>query len=69
MQKIDEYLQVKEAAIFLGVSPGTIRNWGNRGKLKEYRNPNNQYRLYKKTDLESFLGRIRRDLSKYSNWF
>lgn len=58
LQKIDEYLQIKEAAEMLGVSSGTLRNWERQGKVKVYRNPNNKYRLYKKSDLEAFLNRV-----------
>jgi MerR family copper efflux transcriptional regulator len=58
MHKIDEYLKIKDAAALLGVSPGTLRNWEKLGKLKAHRNPNNQYRLYKKIDLEKLLNEI-----------
>jgi len=58
MQKIDEYLKIKDAAALLGVSPSTLRNWEKLGKLKTHRNPNNKYRLYKKLDLEGFLKEI-----------
>ncbi len=58
MHKIDEYLKIKDAAALLGVSPGTLRNWEKLGKLKAHRNPNNQYRLYKKIDLEKLLNAI-----------
>lgn len=51
MSQAETYLQVKEAAEFLGVSPNTIRNWGRDDKLPEYRHPLNNYRLYRKTDL------------------
>ena len=58
MHKIDKYLKIKDAAALLGVSPGTLRNWEKLGKLKAHRNPNNQYRLYKKIDLEKLLNAI-----------
>ncbi len=53
-----DYLMIKEAAAFLGVSPNTLRNWERDGKLATYRHPFNQYRLYKKADLEALLRRI-----------
>ncbi len=59
MPRSDTYLQVKEAAEFLGVSSNTIRNWGREDKLPEYRHPLNNYRLYRRRDLE----RLRRTLS------
>lgn len=46
--KISEYLTVGEAAIFLGVSAATLRNWDNAGKLVAVGNPLNRYRLYRK---------------------
>jgi MerR family transcriptional regulator, copper efflux regulator len=59
MQKIDDYLKIKDAATWLGVSPTTLRNWERQGKLKAHRNPVNRYRLYKKSDLEELLIKIR----------
>ena len=52
------YLQVKEAAALLGVSPNTIRAWGAEGKIPEYRHPVNNYRLYKRTELERILTEV-----------
>jgi len=49
------YLRIKEAAEFLGVSPLTLRNWDKKGKLASYRHPINHYRLYRMIDLEKFL--------------
>jgi len=49
------YLRIKEAAEFLGVSPLTLRNWDKRRKLTSYRHPINHYRLYRRIDLEKFL--------------
>ena len=59
MEKITEYLTIKEAAEFLGISPSTLRNWERQGKLSTHRNPVNSYRLYRKEDLEGFLQTIR----------
>ncbi|MBD3208150.1 MAG: helix-turn-helix domain-containing protein [Candidatus Nealsonbacteria bacterium] len=53
-----KYLRVSEVAEILGVSPATLRNWDNAGKLKAYRNPINNYRLYKPEDIELFLRKI-----------
>lgn len=55
MKKLDGYLRIKEAAEYLGVSPNTLRNWGNSGKIPDYRHPVNNYRLYKTTDLDRLL--------------
>lgn len=59
MKKIEDYLQIKEAAEFLGVVRATLRNWERRGKLISHRHPMNRYRLYKREDLEALLGNIR----------
>lgn len=60
MAGTENFLQVKEAAEFLGVAPNTIRNWGRDEKLPEYRHPVNNYRLYKLDDLR----RMRKALRK-----
>lgn len=60
MSQNDTFLQVQEAAEFLGVSPNTIRNWGRDAKVPEYRHEINNYRLYKKSDLLKLLHRLRK---------
>lgn len=53
-------MTIREAADFLGVVPNTLINWGRSKKLTAYRNPINNWRLYKKEDLEAILNNIRR---------
>ena len=53
-----KYLFVQEVARLLGVTPLTIRNWDARGKLVAYRNPLNNYRMYKVEDVEAIIRRI-----------
>ena len=53
-----KYLRIKEVSKILGVTPLTLRNWDNAGKLKAYRNPINNYRVYKPEDIELFLRNI-----------
>jgi len=55
VQKLDEYLTIKEAADFLGVSSNTLRNWGRDGKIAMHRNPVNGYRLFRQSDLDQLL--------------
>ena len=50
-----KYYTIKQAAKVLGVTPLTLRNWDKRGKLKAYRHPINNYRVYKAQQLELFL--------------
>jgi excisionase family DNA binding protein len=55
---LKDYLTVKDAAAFLGVTPITLRRWDRNGKLKSTRHPINRYRLYKREQLEKLLGRL-----------
>jgi len=52
------YLRLKEVAKILGVSTQTLRKWDKSGKLKAYRNPINNYRIYKPEDIELFIRKI-----------
>lgn len=47
-----EYLTVLQAAKYLGVSAQTLRRWDAEGKLKSVRHPGNDYRYYKRAELE-----------------
>lgn len=58
MKKFNDFLQIKDAAQFLGVTENTLRNWENKQKVKVYRHPQNDYRLYDKNDLEQLLSKI-----------
>ncbi len=55
----DQFITIKQAASILGVSPLTLRNWDKNGKLKAYRHPMNNYRVYKIEDLEAVIGEIK----------
>ena len=52
------FLRVKEAAELLGVSPNTVRSWGANGKIPEYRHPVNNYRLYRRDELEELMKQL-----------
>jgi len=67
MPKLDDYLTIKEAAAFLGVSPNTLRNWGTSGKIPMHRNPMNDYRLFKVSDLEGLLTTVEKSAKKKKN--
>ena len=56
--KGEDFLLVGEAAELLGVAPNTIRAWALAGKLQEYRHPVNNYRLFKKADVEALRREI-----------
>ena len=53
-----KYLMVQEVAHLMGVTPLTVRNWDAKGKLVAYRNPMNNYRMYKVEDVESLIRQI-----------
>lgn len=57
--KITDYLKIKAAAKFIGVTPNTLRNWEQEKKITVYRNAANNYRLYKVEDLEKLLNNIK----------
>ena len=59
MHRQEGFLQVKEAAALLGVAPNTVRAWGDRGKIPEYRHPVNNYRMYKQQDLQLVVEKIK----------
>lgn len=64
MQNLQQYLTVKEAAKFLGVTPNTLRNWGRESKITEHRHPVNNYRLYRKSDLLAILTKAARSKNR-----
>ncbi len=66
MLKNQGYVRVREAAALLGVSPNTIRNWGSKEKIPEYRHPVNNHRLFKRTDLESIMDELEASLKTES---
>lgn len=55
MDKLKDFLRISEAAAYLGVSPNTLRNWENAGKISAHRHPVNGYRLFKQDELDALL--------------
>lgn len=53
-QNSEGYLSISEAAVYLGVSPKTLRRWDAAGKLPSVRRPGSGYRYYRRADLEPF---------------
>ncbi len=51
-------ITIKKAAEILGITPLTLRNWDNSGKLPASRHPINGYRVYKVSDIENLLMQI-----------
>jgi MerR family transcriptional regulator, copper efflux regulator len=58
VQKLRDYLRISEAAEYLGVSPNTLRNWENAGKVVAVRHPVNGYRLFQRKDLDALLQQV-----------
>ena len=56
-----EFIKIEEAAKMLNVTKMTLRRWDNAGKLKAYRHPINNWRLYKKSDIENLMKDITND--------
>ena len=55
MINFKEYLTVKDAAEYLGVTIMTLHRWDAAGKLSPRRHPINNYRLYKRSELKLLL--------------
>jgi excisionase family DNA binding protein len=53
-----KFLSVNEVAKIIGVTPLTVRNWDKKKRLVAYRNPVNNYRLYKVEDVENLMKKI-----------
>lgn len=54
-----EFLTIKEAAAMIGVTPLTLRNWDNNGRLTATRHPMNNYRIYKRAEIDMLIEDIR----------
>ena len=58
MEATQRFLNVSEAASYLGVSAASLRKWSDDGLVPVYRTPGGQ-RRYSPTDLEEFLASMR----------
>ena len=58
MEATQRFLNVSEAAAFLGVSAASLRKWSDQGLVPVYRTPGGQ-RRYSPPDLEEFLASMR----------
>jgi excisionase family DNA binding protein len=58
MEPTQRFLNVSEAAEFLGVSAASLRKWSDQGIVPVYRTPGGQ-RRYSPEDLEQFLASMR----------
>ena len=53
-----DYLSLTEAADIVGKSKETLRRWDNDGVFNAVREPGSNYRTYKRSDLQQFLGSL-----------
>ncbi len=53
-----KYITIKKAAKLLHVTPLTLRNWDRANKLKAYRHPINNYRVYRLDQIEEMLRKL-----------
>ena len=60
-------ITIQKAALILGVTPLTLRNWDNSGKFPASRHPINNYRVYKLADIEKLLMEIESSKGKRPN--
>jgi len=51
---VPEYYSIAQVADMLSISKETLRRWDNNGTLIPQRHPDNNYRVYHKSQLESF---------------
>lgn len=49
------YFTILEAALYIGVSVSTLRNWDRSKKLEAERHPGNGYRVYRQDALDPFV--------------
>lgn len=55
----NEFLTIKDAAKMLGVTALTLRNWDSSGKFTASRHPINNYRVYRRSEVEMLLEDIK----------
>lgn len=58
LENLRDFLSITEAAEYLGVSPNTLRNWENAGKIEAHQHPVNGYRLFKQKELDALLKQL-----------
>jgi DNA repair protein RadD len=62
MEAQARFLNVGQAAAYLGVSAASLRTWSNRGLVATYRTPGGQ-RRYDRADLDAFMHSMREPVS------
>ena len=57
-EKAKRLVTVQKAALILGISPKTLREWDRKDKFKAKRHPINGYRMYDLSDVEALKNKI-----------
>jgi DNA (cytosine-5)-methyltransferase 1 len=60
----NKFMTIKQAAVMLGVSTLTLRNWDKKGRLVAFRHPMKNYRVYRREDIDKLLKKIEEDPKK-----
>jgi DNA repair protein RadD len=63
----DDYLRIGEAAEYVSVTRQTLRRWEREGKIDAIRQPGNDYRYYRRADLEPFRPEYQRAAHEMSD--
>jgi excisionase family DNA binding protein len=58
MEETTRFLNVGQAAAYIGVSAASLRNWSNEGLVPVYRTPGGQ-RRFSTDDLDEFISSMR----------
>jgi excisionase family DNA binding protein len=66
MPRSSKFMNVGQAATYLGVSAASLRSWSNRGLVPVYRTPGGQ-RRYDATDLDDFMHSMREPVGSESD--
>ena len=53
-----KYLSLAEAAELIGKSKETLRRWDKEDILNAVREPGSNYRVYKRSDIQLFMGEL-----------
>lgn len=56
----ERYLTIREVSKIIGVTPLTLRNWDRKGTLAAFRNPLNNYRMYRYADVADFIAEMKK---------
>ena len=52
---MNEYMTLSETSEYIGKSKETLRRWDKEGKLSAVREPISNYRVYRKSDVDTLF--------------